>query len=80
MSEYKVGDRVKYHGIGTASAATQTSVTTGEIVEIITESQQVGETQQKVKASDSEPRYLIRNDNTKKETAYKADVIVGMAD
>jgi hypothetical protein len=30
-------------------------------------------------ASDQEPRYLIRNDNTKKETAYKASNILEKA-
>jgi hypothetical protein len=30
-------------------------------------------------ASDAQPRYLIRNDNTGKETAYKVENILGRA-
>ncbi|KIJ24310.1 hypothetical protein M422DRAFT_274952 [Sphaerobolus stellatus SS14] len=77
---YKVGDRVTYHAVGGGSAGTNNSTTTGEIIEIITERQPVGETGNTVNASEEEPRYLIKNDNTQKETAYKLDNIMGLAD
>ncbi|PFH47827.1 hypothetical protein AMATHDRAFT_151178, partial [Amanita thiersii Skay4041] len=70
------GDHVQYHAVGTATAGTQTSITTGEIVNVLTETpHEPGG--QRVKASEEEPRYVIRNDNTGKETAYKGDNIIG---
>ncbi|KAF8636124.1 hypothetical protein AX17_003768 [Amanita inopinata Kibby_2008] len=76
---YKVGDHVQYHAVGTATAGTQTSITTGEIVDVLTETQPAGETGVSIKASEQEPRYLIKNDNTQKDTAYKRDNIIGRA-
>lgn len=40
----KTGDRVKYHAIGGAGPGVETSTTTGEIVDIITETQEAGST------------------------------------
>ncbi|KAF8975455.1 hypothetical protein BDQ17DRAFT_1547074 [Cyathus striatus] len=80
VSSYKAGDRVEYRAIGGAPVkGNETSTTTGEIVEVITETQPAGETGVNVQASKNEPRYLIRNDNTGKETAYKGDNIIGKA-
>ncbi|EKM78071.1 hypothetical protein AGABI1DRAFT_114897 [Agaricus bisporus var. burnettii JB137-S8] len=77
MVAYKAGDRVKYHAVGGRSSGTDTSTTTGEIVDVLTEPQPAGETGVTAKASEDEPRYLIRNDNTGKETAYKGTNILG---
>jgi len=40
----------------------------------------VGDSSGLLQASKDEPRYLIRNDNTQKETAYKEDNIMGKAE
>ncbi|CAE6383200.1 unnamed protein product [Rhizoctonia solani] len=80
MAQYQVGQKVKYHAIGTATSATENSSTTGEIVGILTETQPAGTTGSTVKASEEEPRYLIKNDNTGKDTAYKSDAIVEVID
>ncbi|EEB90160.1 hypothetical protein MPER_11672 [Moniliophthora perniciosa FA553] len=77
MVSYKVGDRVEYQAIGGGNV--ENSTTSGEIVEIIESKQPVGETGVQVNASEDEPRYLIRNDNTGKETAYKGSNIMGKA-
>ncbi|KAF9448503.1 hypothetical protein P691DRAFT_759876 [Macrolepiota fuliginosa MF-IS2] len=79
-AQYNSGDRVKYHAIGGASSATDQSTTTGKIVDVITETQPAGNTGVRTQASEDEPRYVIRNDNTGKETAYKTANILGMAD
>lgn len=65
------GVKVVYHPVGHAS---QTSV--GEIVRIITHPEEVGSRHTVVKASEEEPRYVIRNDHTHKEAAYKHENIV----
>lgn len=70
MSEqFAEGDHVEYHPVG---GAMQTS--TGRIDRIITEREHVGA--QIVKASDDIPRYVIVNDHTGKETAYKLENII----
>lgn len=79
MAKYNVGDRVEYHAIGGATGGNERSTTTGEIVEVITETQPAGSTGVTVKASEEEVRYVIRNDNTGKETAYKETNIIGRA-
>ncbi|PVF97150.1 hypothetical protein CPB86DRAFT_786137 [Serendipita vermifera] len=76
---YRPGDHVECYAIGGATGGNEQSSTTGEIVDVITSKQPAGETGVRVNASEDEPRYLIRNDNTGKETAYKADNIVGKA-
>ncbi|KAJ8075279.1 hypothetical protein AAF712_013725 [Marasmius tenuissimus] len=78
MSSYKVGDRVEYQAIGGGNV--ENSTTTGVIVDIIEEKKPAGETGVTVNASEDEPRYLIRNDNTQKETPYKADNLVKVID
>ncbi|KAI0004108.1 hypothetical protein BJV74DRAFT_881285 [Russula compacta] len=60
MANYKAGDRVEYRPVG--GAADNVSHTTGEILDVIDEGE--------------EPRYVIRNDNTNKETTYQEKNIV----
>jgi uncharacterized protein YwbE len=60
----KEGVRVEY----TPVAATAGNVTTGTLKRILTHSEVVGSSPHNVQASDEEPRYLIENDNTGKET------------
>lgn len=74
MTNYKVGDRVVYHPVGTAM-----QTTTGVIKEILTHPEEVGTRHTTVKASEEHPRYVIENDHTHKETAYKLDNIEGKA-
>ncbi|KAG8851964.1 hypothetical protein FRB96_008979 [Tulasnella sp. 330] len=77
-SAYQVGDKVEYHPIGGGSENTSTS--TGEIMKVITSEEAAGTTGNVTHgASENEPHYLIKNDNTGKETAYKAENIVGKA-
>jgi len=73
-TQYKVGDKVSYHAIGGGNVPN--SETTGEIVDVLTETAPAGSTGNTVEASDTEPRYVIKNDNTGKNTAYKAANIV----
>ncbi|KAF5359491.1 hypothetical protein D9756_002907 [Leucocoprinus leucothites] len=80
VSQYKVGDHVKYHAIGGAGSGADTSTSTGEIVDIKTQTESAGNSGNVAKASEEEPRYVIKNDNTQKETAYKAGNILGLAD
>ena len=75
--EFKEGDHVEYHPIG--GGQENTATTTGTIKKILTEKQPAGETGVQVNASDDEPRYLIENDKTGKETAYKKENIIGKA-
>jgi len=72
---YNVGDHVEYQAIGGGNV--ENSTTTGKIVDILEETQHAGTTGVNVQASEEEPRYLIKNDNTGKETAYKISNIVG---
>ncbi|QRW00397.1 hypothetical protein RhiJN_28415 [Ceratobasidium sp. AG-Ba] len=72
-----VGDKVKYTAIGGGNV--ENSATTGEIVEILTEPEAAGTTGNTVQASEEEPRYVIKNDNTGKSTPYKAANIIGPA-
>ncbi|KAH7338169.1 hypothetical protein B0J17DRAFT_717822 [Rhizoctonia solani] len=74
MAQYQVGQKVKYTAIGGGNV--ENSTTTGEILEVITNPEPAGESGVTVKASEEEPRYLIKNDNTGKNTAYKAENIV----
>lgn len=70
-SEFKEGDRVVYHPVGGAAA---TSV--GVIKKVLTHVEEVGARHATMHASQEEPRYLIENEHTHKETAYKLDHIV----
>ncbi|KAF8610674.1 hypothetical protein BDV93DRAFT_517765 [Ceratobasidium sp. AG-I] len=73
--DYKVGDKVEYTAIGGGNV--ENSTTTGVIEDILTEPEAAGSTGNTVQASEEEPRYLIKNDNTGKSTAYKASNIKG---
>jgi hypothetical protein len=64
--EIEVGDRVEYHPVGGA-----VQLSTGVVEEIVTETQAAGDTGVTVKASDDEPRIVIKNENTGKSAAYK---------
>ncbi|KAH7873564.1 uncharacterized protein C8R40DRAFT_370073 [Lentinula edodes] len=73
QNSYNVGDHVQYQGIGGGNV--ENSTTHGEITDVVTDKQQAGSSGVTVNASAEDPRYVIRNDNTGKETAYKADNI-----
>lgn len=70
-SEFKEGDRVVYHPVG---GAMQTSV--GTIKKILTHEEEVGTRHATMHATEQEPRYVIENEHTHKETAYKRENIV----
>ncbi|CAG8521511.1 11630_t:CDS:2 [Ambispora leptoticha] len=70
LKDLKPGQTVVYHPVGTAGTTSE-----GVIQEIITEPEVVGDTQKKVQASEEQPRILIKNSNTGKETAYKLENI-----
>ena len=70
-TELREGQRVVYHPVG---HALQTSV--GKIVKIIKRPEEVGSRHTVVKASEEEPRYVILNEHTHKEAAYKHENIV----
>lgn len=63
--EIKAGHRYEYHGV---EGSMQTA--TGLVVKILTEPDIAGSTHKTVNASEEEPRYIVRNDHTGKETAY----------
>ncbi|KAJ3086894.1 hypothetical protein HK102_012263 [Quaeritorhiza haematococci] len=63
--ELHVGDKIEYHPV---EGGMQTTV--GEIIDIFTHPEIASSTHKHVKASEDEPRYLIRNEHTHKETAY----------
>ncbi|CCA75438.1 hypothetical protein PIIN_09421 [Serendipita indica DSM 11827] len=64
------------YAIGGATGGNEQSTTVGEICDILTERAPAGDTGVNVRASDENPRYVIKNSNTGKETAYKADNII----
>lgn len=74
-SEFKEGDRVVYHPVG---GAMQTSV--GTIKKILTHEEEVGARHTTMHASQEEPRYVIENEHTHKETAYKRENIIEKAE
>ncbi|KAL0057915.1 hypothetical protein AAF712_015427 [Marasmius tenuissimus] len=75
---HSVGDHVEYQAIGAGNV--QNSTTSGVIVDTIAEKRSAGEAGVQVNASEDEPRFLIRNDNTQKGTPYKAANIVGVVE
>ncbi|KAF9261765.1 hypothetical protein L218DRAFT_1001295 [Marasmius fiardii PR-910] len=75
---YKPGDRVQYQAIGGGNV--ENSTTTGEVVDVVDSKKPAGEAGVTVNASKDDPRFVIRNDNTGKETAYKGANIKGSAD
>lgn len=64
-----------YHPVG---ASPVTSV--GRIKHIMTHPEQMGERGITPHASESEPRYVIENENTGKEAPYKREAILKKAD
>ncbi|CAG8664872.1 3333_t:CDS:2, partial [Dentiscutata heterogama] len=64
------GQKVRYHPVGGGMQLTE-----GIVKKIITSSEVAGETQKMVKASEEEPRVIIENSHTHKETAYKIENI-----
>lgn len=70
-STFKEGDRVVYHPVG---GAAQTSI--GTIKKILTHEEEVGTRHATMHATQSHPRYVIENEHTHKETAYKIENIV----
>ncbi|KAE9397238.1 hypothetical protein BT96DRAFT_884114 [Gymnopus androsaceus JB14] len=75
---YDVGDHVQYQAVGGGNV--ENSTTTGEIVEVVTSKKPAGATGNTVNASEEDPRYVISNDNTGKETAYKEKNIKGVTE
>lgn len=71
--DFAAGDRVVYHPVG---GAAQTS--TGVIRKVLTETAAAGESGVHAKASPAHPRFVIENDHTHKETAYKRENIVSL--
>ncbi|ESK98348.1 hypothetical protein Moror_98 [Moniliophthora roreri MCA 2997] len=76
MSDFQAGDRVEYQAIG-GGKNVENSTTTGEITEVVDSKRPAGSTGNTVNASSEDPRFVIRNDNTGKETAYKSANIKG---
>src|ERR1700730_6092033 len=78
LSSLQVGDRVEYRPIG--GAAENVSHTTGEICEVVDEGEvrsvRLSLLYSFVMHSTQMPRYVIRNDNTKKETTYQVCSLV----
>ncbi|KAJ1963749.1 hypothetical protein H4R35_007213 [Dimargaris xerosporica] len=70
VQDINVGDHVEYRPVEGGA-----NTTTGVVREIIEHREPAGETGVTVKASEEHPRFLIRNDKTGKETAYKPNVI-----
>ncbi|CAG8577380.1 854_t:CDS:2 [Ambispora gerdemannii] len=68
--QLKVGQTVVYRPVGGAETTSE-----GVIKEIIIEPEIAGDTQKKVQASEEQPRILIKNSKTGKETAYKLENI-----
>lgn len=74
QSEFKEGDKVVYHPVG---GAMQTSI--GTIKKVLTHEEEVGVRHTTMHASEAEPRYVIENEHTHKETAYKRENILERA-
>lgn len=69
--DFSEGEHVVYHPVGGSS---QTS--TGIVKKILTHTAPAGETGIHAKASEEHPRFIIQNDHTHKETAYKRENII----
>ncbi|THU96910.1 hypothetical protein K435DRAFT_663544 [Dendrothele bispora CBS 962.96] len=73
---FQVGDRVEYQAIGGGNV--ENSTTHGEITGIVESKEEAQKAGVQANASKDDPRYVIRNDNTGKETAYKPENITGV--
>lgn len=69
--KYSEGDRVVYRPVGHAM---QTTV--GVIKKVLTDPEPAGSRGNVAKASEEDPRYVILNEHTGKETPYKEENIV----
>ncbi|KAF5345307.1 hypothetical protein D9758_008459 [Tetrapyrgos nigripes] len=74
--QFNVGDRVEYQGIGGGNV--ENSTTHGEITGFVQSKQEAQDAGVTANAAKDDPRYVIRNDNTGKETAYKPMNIKGV--
>lgn len=73
--EFKVNDHVIYYPTGNQQVST-----TGTIMDIISKDKERMVGSQIPHASPERPRYVIKNDNTGKETAYYLENIVSLTD
>jgi hypothetical protein len=73
--DFSEGDHVVYHPVG---GSVQTS--TGIVKRIMTHTAPAGESGINAKASEEHPRFVIENDHTHKETAYKRENIIELVD
>lgn len=69
--DFAEGDHVAYHPVG---GSVQTS--TGVIKKILVHAHRKGESGVTARASAEHPRFVIENDHTHKETAYKRENII----
>jgi len=76
MADWQVGDHIEYYAIGNGGDGNERSRTTGVIMEIITETGPAGDTGYTVNASEAQPRYVIQNDRTGRQAAYKRHNII----
>ncbi|KAG8837350.1 hypothetical protein FRB91_008149 [Serendipita sp. 411] len=80
-TEYNIGDHSSgfpdYAIGGGGATSVESSRTTGVITSVVTDPAPAGTTGVTVQASEDEPRFVIKNDKTGKETAYKAENIIG---
>ena len=65
QDEYKQGDRVVWN--------TPQGKTRGTVKKKLTSETEVGE--QKIRASEDDPRYLVESEKSGKEAAHKADAL-----
>lgn len=73
-ADFREGDRVVYRPVG---GAMQTTI--GVIKKVLTEPKPAGNRGNVAKASEDEPRYVIFNEHTGKETPYKRENIIEKA-
>ncbi|KAF0480856.1 GOLD domain-containing protein [Gigaspora margarita] len=66
--DLRPGQKVRYHPVGGGM-----QVTEGIVKKVITQSEIAGDTAKMVKATEDEPRVIIENLHTHKETAYKIE-------
>ncbi|EPZ36590.1 hypothetical protein ROZALSC1DRAFT_30800 [Rozella allomycis CSF55] len=71
--EFQEGDHVVYRPVGQAM-----QISTGVIKKILTEKQE--SEYRNINASEEEPRFVIENDHTHKETAYKLENLLDYAE
>lgn len=70
-NDLKHGVKVEYYPVG----GTKT-IAKGVVKRVITEREHVGESKNEVHATPDDPRVVIENEHTNKESAYKLDHVV----